>query len=327
MNCERAATIAAKYLSRLVFVRTSSEPLHDRERDVAGTAEISDVLIVSGEMNTIRRVVVVVLDGLRPDAIDVFGLRHIAQARATGAYSMSAQTVLPSVTACALTSLFSGASPEWHGMRSDKFKIPKSRGPLHPMPKMLAQHGFPSAVHRDQIPFLFRGFARQVARILGLTATGFHNDGSVGIVAGARTTIATQRCGLILTHWLDADRAGHAHGWMSPEYGAAARRMDGAFDELVSRIHTSGRDDTLLIALADHGGGGAKHDDHDSQHPLDTTIPIILSGAAVLAGPLAGPVSLLDVPATVLWALGVPRPSTYAGRAIVEAFTEALAAA
>jgi len=269
----------------------------------------------------------VVLDGLRPDAIDAFGLRNIAQARASGAYSMHAQTVLPSVTACALTSLFSGAAPEWHGMQSDKFKIPKSRGPLHPMPKMLGQHGYPSAVHRDQIPFFFRAFGQRVARICGLSHAGFHEGGSVGIVAGARKTFLTQRSGLILTHWLDADRAGHAHGWMSPEYGTAARRMDSAFGEMISLINESGQDDTLLIALADHGGGGAKRDDHDSLNPLDTTIPVILSGAGVVAGPLAGPVSLLDVPATVLWTLGVPLPSTYAGRPIVEAFIQARAAA
>ena len=36
--------------------------------------------------------------------------------------------------------------------------------------------------------------------------------------------------------------------------------------------------------------------------------------------------SLLDVPATVLWALGVPQPKSYAGRPLWEAFTPAAVA-
>lgn len=275
----------------------------------------------------ITRVVVVVLDGLRPDAIEAFGLAHLSRACDESAHTLSGQTVAPSVTACAMTSLFTGAAPELHGMQSDKFGIPRPRGTIHPMPKLLAQHGLPSSVHLAQVPFWFRGLARKFAQILGLSNAGFHNGESREILDGARETILRQRAGLILLHWPDADSAGHASGWMSPQYGRAARRMDAAFGDLVTLLDAPNRADTLLIALADHGGGGVQRDDHDSQHPLDRTIPILLRGAAVNAGPLAGPVSLLDVPATVLWALGVARPSSYAGRPISEAFAEAVAAA
>ncbi|MFP5356117.1 MAG: hypothetical protein ACLGIK_13375, partial [Gemmatimonadota bacterium] len=82
-----------------------------------------------------------------------------------------------------------------------------------------------------------------------------------------------------------------------------------------------------LVALADHGGGGAVARDHDSTHPHDRTIPLVLAGGDVVSGELAPLSSLLDVPATIAWAMGAGVPSGYAGRALVEAFHPALVTA
>jgi arylsulfatase A-like enzyme len=79
---------------------------------------------------------------------------------------------------------------------------------------------------------------------------------------------------------------------------------------------------TLLIALADHGGGGATLKHHDSAHPLDTTIPVMLAGGAVVPCDLGTGVSLTDVPATILWALGLARPVSYVGRPLLQAFAK-----
>ena len=55
-------------------------------------------------------------------------------------------------------------------------------------------------------------------------------------------------------------------------------------------------------------------------HPHDRTIPLVVAGGGVAQGELAPCTSILDVPATVAWALGVPVPPEYAGRVLVEAF-------
>lgn len=60
---------------------------------------------------------------------------------------------------------------------------------------------------------------------------------------------------------------------------------------------------------------------HNSNHPLDTTIPIFVAGGAVRTGELTPGASLLDVPATVCWALGIPQPMTFAGQPLTSAFT------
>ena len=96
--------------------------------------------------------------------------------------------------------------------------------------------------------------------------------------------------------------------------------MDEALGVLDALTGASGDPDTLLIAMADHGGGGKEFRNHDSTHKHDRTIPLILSGGAVVTGQLAPLSSLLDVPATIAWAMGATVPSGYAGRPLTEAF-------
>lgn len=267
----------------------------------------------------VRRVVLVVLDGLRPDAIPRFGLPHLAALAQRSAYTMLGRTVSPSVTACAMASLLTGAAPERHGLQSDRFQLPKSRGPLHPLPRLLAEHGMQSAGFLAAMPLLFAGIARRMATRLGFGVARFRGRGCDEILAAARSALREQKDGLVLMHWPDADRAGHAHGWMSEPYADATWRMDATMGLLMRELDLSDPS-TLLIALADHGGGGAVVTHHNSAHPLDTTIPIFIAGGSVRRGEMAPGASLLDVPATVCWALGLPLPESYAGRPLTSAF-------
>jgi predicted AlkP superfamily pyrophosphatase or phosphodiesterase len=266
----------------------------------------------------IRRVVLVVLDGLRPDAIPRFGLTHISRLAHTGASTMLGRTVSPSVTACAMASLLTGAAPERHGLQSERFHIPRPRGTLHPLPRLLADHGLPTSAFLAAMPTLFSGIAHRIAAHLGIQQAHFRGKSCGEILATAKRALRDQRRGLIVLHLPDADRAGHDHGWMSDGYAMAARHMDVAVGELLQEIDLTDPS-TLVIALADHGGGGAVPDHHNSEHPLDRTIPVILAGGAVQRGELAPGSSLLDVPATICWALGVPRPESYAGTPLTSA--------
>src|SRR5262245_59062217 len=73
----------------------------------------------------IERVVLVVLDGLRPDTIDVCGLENWKRLAARGASTLAGTTVGPSVTAAAMASLLTGVAPETHGLKSDKLPLPR----------------------------------------------------------------------------------------------------------------------------------------------------------------------------------------------------------
>lgn len=270
----------------------------------------------------VRRVVLVVLDGLRPDAIPRFGLAHVSRLAHEGASTMRGRTVSPSVTACAMASLLTGAAPERHGLQSERFHIPRPRGVLHPLPRLLADHALPTSAFLAAMPTLFSGIAHRIAAHLGIHQAHFRGKSCDEIVASAQRTLREQRRGLIVLHLPDADRAGHDHGWMSDGYATAARRMDAAVGTLLGAVDLT-NPATLLIALADHGGGGAVPDHHNSDHPLDRTIPLILAGGAVRRGELPPGSSLMDVPATICWALGVPRPESYAGTPLTSAIGRA----
>jgi hypothetical protein len=268
----------------------------------------------------IRRVVLVVLDGLRADAIPALGLRCWQQLASFGASSLCGTTVAPSITTAAMASLLTGAPPEVHGLRSDRFQLPRRRGTLRPLPQVLAGAGLPTSSFVRRLPLVFRGLGKRVARFLGVGVSSFSGRSCREILFAAWEQLLVQERGLILLHWPDADLAGHEHGWMSDEYARAAHRLDQALGLLAAIADVERDPGTLLIALADHGGGGVEPRDHDSDHPLNRTIPLLLAGGAVCGEELDEP-SLLDVPATVLWALGVPLPDSYTGRPLYEAFT------
>src|SRR5689334_8442175 len=74
----------------------------------------------------IRRVIIVVLDGLRPDAIERFDLAHTRRLIGRGASTLRGTTVAPSITTAAMTSLLTGVSPARHGITTDRFSVPSA---------------------------------------------------------------------------------------------------------------------------------------------------------------------------------------------------------
>jgi Type I phosphodiesterase / nucleotide pyrophosphatase len=267
-----------------------------------------------------RRVVLLVLDGLRADLVGDSRFPNLRALRDASAHTVDATTVLPSVTAVAMTSLLSGVGPAKHGVDSDRFRVPDPARALMTVPHVVSAAGLPSSGFVRQVPWLIRPLARRIVAALGLSQAHFVPANAHALLTAALPTLRTQRDGFIIIHWPDCDAIGHRTGWMSPPYLAAVARMDHALGALRRELEND-MEETLLIALADHGGGGRIPTHHDSAHPLDCTIPIFLEGAGVHVQELPGSLTILDVPATVLWALGLPIPAQYAGAPIVDAFT------
>ncbi|HET9002357.1 MAG TPA: alkaline phosphatase family protein [Gemmatimonadaceae bacterium] len=264
---------------------------------------------------TVRRVITVILDGLRPDALDYFGMTQLQHLAGQGAFTAAATTVSPSVTAAAMTSLFTGVVPEQHGVTSDRFHIPRPRVRLDPVTAVLDRAGLPVATFVRKLPLLFRPLGRACATHLRVRSPMFEGSDAWSILAAARETLSTQQSGLIFLHWPDADNAGHDHGWMSAAYGRACRVLDSALGALVRETGVLGDPHTLLIALADHGGGGFEYRDHDGDHPDNLTIPVLMAGGSVRRRGFAGAVSILDIAPTIASALGVASSPIWQGRA------------
>lgn len=266
-----------------------------------------------------QKVVLAVIDGLRPDAITPERMPTLHGLLRRGWQAARATTIRPSVTVAALTSLATGVSPERHGLSSASLQsLGKVRG-LKPLPLELRRLGVETSVVTTQLAGSARWLAGALLRLGGVTRL-VPSPPAPGILVDVALRHMTRNPNpeLVVVYVNDADVAGHAWGWMSPAYLQAAKAIDRALVPLESLLEDP---DTLVVLTADHGGGGVLPQDHDHPHPINDTIPIGMLGGRVMPGLVSTePARLLDIPPTVLHGFGGTAPAEYEGRVIHEAF-------
>ncbi len=266
-----------------------------------------------------RKVVLVVIDGLRPDAITPDGLPVLHGLLRRGWRAESAVTVQPSVTVAALGSLATGVSPERHGLVGAFLQnLGKVRG-LKPLPGELRRLGVDTTVFASGLAGSARWVAGALLRLGGVTRL-LPAPSAPGIMLDSALRYLERNPGpeLVVLYLNDADLAGHAWGWMSPAYLLAARTIDRALQRLA---RVADDPNVLVILTADHGGGGVLAQDHDHPHPLNEGIPLGMVGGRIMPGLVSpDPVRLLDIPPTVLHWFGGTAPAEYEGRVLHEAF-------
>lgn len=268
-----------------------------------------------------RNVVVVSIDGLRPDAITTYDAPTLQRLMREGSYTLSARTIDPSKTLPSHTSMLTGQPPERHGVlwnnvasaERDSIDVPN-------IFSVARTRGYSTAAFFSKAKF----GPLQVAGTLDYSqAPGgwFGRWSSHRTVADVATYLESATPNVLFVHLTDPDAAGHSSGWMTDAYGRAVLETDRAVNRLLSladRAYGSGK--FSLIVTADHGGHGTNHGSDD---PRDVTIPWIAWGQGVKQGQLAeSSVRTMDTAATVLWLLALDEPTEWAGRAVVEAFSQ-----
>jgi predicted AlkP superfamily pyrophosphatase or phosphodiesterase len=264
-------------------------------------------------------VILIVIDGLRPDAVTEAGTPVLHGLLRRGWRAETAVTVRPSITIAALSSLASGVAPERHGLCAATLQsLGKLRG-LKPLPLELRRIGVETSVVTTQLIGSARWLAGALLRLGGVTrlipappAPGILMD------VALRAMVRNPAPELVVIYLNDADLAGHAWGWMSPAYLQALRQIDRALGQLEPLVEDP---DALVVLTADHGGGGVLPHDHDHPHPVNEAIPVGMIGGRVMPGLVSPePVRLLDIPPTVLHGFGGTAPVEYEGRVLHEAF-------
>ena len=265
-------------------------------------------------------VIVISIDGLRPDAIERFGAKRLQRMLREGAWSLEAQTIYPSKTLPSHTSMLTGVPPEVHGVtwNSDETDV---RGVVEVTTVFEAakQAGLSTAAF----------FSKSKFHHLQKPGTLDHTqapDGWVHLLASQTVEdvvryLKFERPNLLFVHIAEPDYAGHTVGWMSGIYGWAVRRADAAVGEVLAAADRAyGRGNYTVVVTADHGGHGR---DHGSADPRDMTIPWIAWGKGVRPGQLPPGIRTMDTAATALWLLGVPIPEGWTGKPMAAAFDDA----
>jgi Type I phosphodiesterase / nucleotide pyrophosphatase len=270
-----------------------------------------------------RKVVLVIVDGLRPDAVTPELMPVVSGLLRQGWQAAAARTVRPSVTVAALTSIATGVSPTRHGLHDARLRSLGRVPGLRPLPAELRRLGVETTVVTAQLAASTRWLAGALLRLGGVTRlVSSAAAPSILLDVAMRHLGGNRDRELVVAYLNDADVAGHAWGWMSPAYLHAVQGIDRALGRLAP---LAADPETLVILTADHGGGGVLPQDHDHPHPINDAIPIGMLGGRVAPGLISTePTSLLDIPPTVLHGFGGTAPESYQGRVLHEAFVSEL---
>lgn len=266
-----------------------------------------------------RNVLLVSIDGLRPDAIERFAAPTLQRLMREGSYSLSARTIMPSTTLPSHTSMLSGERPDEHGVLWNN--VSSARVDVVEFPTLFSvarEHGYQTAAFFSKAKFhpLQRPGTLDYSQAPGGWFGKWSSERTVDDVA---EHLETQHPNVLFVHLSDPDSAGHSSGWMSASYGRAVRDSDAALAELLSSADAAyGAGNYSVIVTADHGGHQYGHGTDD---PQDVTIPWIAWGRGVSEGPLNGTaIETIDTAPTVLWLLGVTHPTQWDGSPVTEAF-------
>lgn len=269
-----------------------------------------------------RRVIVVLTDGLRPDALTPTHMPSLVALASNHAFAHRATTIRPSTTVAALATIATGLAPASHGLTEPGLNALMRMGRLRPMARELARAGLATHIVAGALGPVEQGVAWALASAAGVARFTSQGHRARDVAAAALVAATDLDAGVLFVYLSDCDRVGHAHGWMSREYLAAAAELDVAIGMLA---HFAERD--LVLVLADHGGGGVSPTDHDEPHALNDEIPLVLAGPGIERRRVSRPISILDIPPTICSWLGIDVPECYEGTPISEAFGAPLVAA
>lgn len=258
-----------------------------------------------------RRVLILSIDGLRPEAIALAPMPNLLALMQSGAYSLSAQTVYPSVTLVSHASMLVGVCPEDHGVDWNDYLPERGYAAGTDLFDVAA------AASLETHMYVTKKKLEQLTEPASLDRFVFVND---------RDTVLTERLlsefpqdfGVLFIHFGITDGMGHSYGWLSPEQLSVAFRADEALGWILAELDARGlRNETLIIITADHGGHASTH---GSTSPEDMTIPWIAAGPGIQPRALTSPIHTMDTAATAAYALGLPIPPEWDGVPVYEAF-------
>ena len=252
----------------------------------------------------------ILIDGLRPDVVPD-NCPNLAALFARGASTLSARSVMPSITLPCHTSIFHSVPPQRHGVTTNTF-TPFAR----PLPGLIdvaraagKRCGF--FYNWEQLRDINKPGALFRSLFIDNVETESGDDEMCEVTVPLLLADPLDFC---FIYYGTTDTWGHNFGWLSPEYRAQCTRVD----KLVARIVATLPADGHVLVQADHGG----HDrTHGTDQDADMLIPWGLAGPRVKPGyTLTEPVSLLDTAPTLAYILGLTPDLHWEGRVVREAF-------
>lgn len=255
------------------------------------------------------KVLLVSVDGMRPDSLEQAGHPFIEEMKARGAHTLNGQTVMPSVTLPCHMSMFHSVPPERHGIVDNIF-TPQVRPVAGLCEQLRANRKSCGFFHNwSELQDLARpGSLAYSCFISGYTYS--FQEANRRLTANAIEYILEDSPDFNFLYLGLVDEIGHKYGWMSPEY------IQSVYDSwaCIERVAKAIPEEYTLIVTSDHGGHGRGH---GTNLPEDMTIPLFIAGKTIQPGTLIREASILDIAPTVAALLGVESNPDWEGKSLL----------
>jgi hypothetical protein len=268
-----------------------------------------------------KRVYVIVVDGANRERMRQAQTPVIDRLTREGTEYLDVEPAYPARTVVCFSSMFTGATPGEHGMRSNF--APRLGVRRESVFDVLSRHGRRGRM--VGIAHLLDPFGEDVVSAVTSVQPTERIDHS--LCAEARRVVEEEDPDLLVLQLLAADQLGHVRGVRNPEYLDQLGETDDRIGEFLAFLEAGGKlDQATVILMADHGQGrgigGHGHLDWGER-----PVPFVVWGEGALPGTISRePRSVLELAPTISRLLGVEAPAAARGRPFVPTNDAAVAA-
>lgn len=265
---------------------------------------------------TNEKVIVIVIDGMRKERFEEADAPFLKKLRKEGTEYTQMETVYPARTVVCFSSMFTGAYPKEHGIRSNMvWKLGIRVESIFDSLRKVGKKG-----RLLGIAHLIDSMGDDVESVTAV----MHNDkADRSIIDHAKRIMAEQNPDLFVVQMIAVDQTGHSMGVLYDEYLEKIAEADRLVEEFVGWLTDQGMmNNATLIICADHGQadgiGGHGHLDEGERF-----VPFFMHGKAICQGlRIDERHSLISIAPTLAYMLGAPFPASSRGRVLTEAFKE-----
>lgn len=253
------------------------------------------------------------IDGLRPDAIRAAEAPTFLRLMNEGSSTWSARTVMPSVTLPCHTSMLRGVDVPRHGITDNVFH-PIAR-PVPSVIDVASRNGLQCACFFNWGPLrdLYDPESVQVSYYWHDFGTP---EGDAHVARVATEHLTEGEYDFAFLYMGHTDWAGHKWGWMSEGQLRAVANADSCVAQVLSALQSRAIPLTVLFT-SDHGGHGQSH---GTEMDEDMTVPWCLWGNGARPGvEIQKQVRIFDAAPTLAKLLGLPLEVDWEGQPVEEA--------
>ena len=226
-------------------------------------------------VEAIDRVLIISIDGLRPDLLLRSFMPRVRGLCSEGSFTFWAETAPEAYTLPCHVTMLTGASSDKHGVTWNDY-IEESYPNVPTLFEVAKQAGYSTAMATGKMKFVV------------LTKPGTIDycylppDEPVSdreVAAHAESLLREHQPQVMFVHLPGTDEAGHKYGWGSNEQLAAIELADEAVGlvlAVLSDLRLAGS--TLVVVTSDHGGAGTDHTMNDARSHF---VPWIACGSGI----------------------------------------------